>query len=43
MYFESRAEYDAYNEHPDHLAFVNDVWLPNVPDFIELDYVDAAH
>ena len=22
-----------------HRAFVNDVWLPNVADFLELDYV----
>ena len=39
MWFESRADYDRYNEHPTHVAFVNEVWLPNVADFIELDYV----
>lgn len=42
MYFESQTEYDQYNNHPDHVAFVQDVWIPNVADFIELDYVDAA-
>ena len=39
MYFESSGDYEGYNSHPDHLAFVNDVWIPNVADFIELDYV----
>ena len=39
MYFESQADYDAYNDHPDHVGFVNDAWLPNVAEFIELDYV----
>lgn len=42
MYFESQEEYDVYNEHPDHVAFVQDFWLPSVAEFIELDYVDAA-
>ena len=42
MYFESQTDYDAYNDHPDHAVFVNEVWLPNVADFIELDYVDAS-
>lgn len=38
--FEDRAGYTAYNEHPDHVAFVRDRWIPEVVDFIELDYVD---
>lgn len=42
MYFESQAAYDGYNDHPDHVAFVQEVWLPSVADFVELDYVDAA-
>jgi hypothetical protein len=41
MYFDSQLEYDAYNNHPMHLAFVEEVWLPNVADFIELDYMDV--
>ena len=41
MYFESEAAYQAYNEHPDHISFVNQVWLPEVVDFLEIDYVDA--
>ena len=39
MYFDDQSAYDSYNSHPDHRAFVNDVWLPNVADFLELDYV----
>lgn len=39
MYFGDQLAYDSYNNHPDHLAFVNEVWLPNVADFLELDYV----
>jgi hypothetical protein len=40
MYFDSSGDYDGYNEHPDHVAFVEEAWIPNVADFIELDYVD---
>ena len=39
MWFEDQSAYDSYTRHPDHLKFVNDVWLPNVADFLELDYV----
>jgi hypothetical protein len=39
MYFGDQSAYDGYNKHPVHLAFVNDVWMPNVADFLELDYV----
>ena len=39
MYFDDQTAYDGYNTHPHHVAFVNDVWLPNVADFLELDYV----
>lgn len=39
MYFESQADYDAYSEHPNHVAFVEEAWLPSVAEFIELDYV----
>jgi uncharacterized protein YneR len=40
MYFTSESAYQAYNDHPDHLHFVNDVWLPEVEDFLEIDYVE---
>jgi Stress responsive A/B Barrel Domain len=38
MHFASAKEYDGYNVHPEHVEFVNEVWLPGVSDFIELDY-----
>ena len=31
--------YVAYNDHPDHVAFVRDRWLPEVAEFMEIDYV----
>jgi hypothetical protein len=41
MRFREQADYDAYNEDPEHTAFVADVWVPNVAEFVELDYVAA--
>lgn len=38
MEFADRAAYDAYNEHPDHVAFVEKRWLEEVEDFLEIDY-----
>ena len=39
MEFADQAAYDAYNAHPDHVAFVRDRWVPEVERFQELDYV----
>jgi Stress responsive A/B Barrel Domain len=39
MEFVSQAEYSAYNDHPDHVAFVRDRWVPEVAKFLEVDYV----
>ena len=39
MEFADQAAYDAYNVHPAHVAFVRDRWVPEVEDFLELDYV----
>jgi stress responsive alpha/beta barrel protein len=39
MEFDGQAAYDAYNNHPDHVAFVRDRWLPEVDEFLEIDYV----
>ena len=39
MFFHSESAYDGYNNNSDHVEFVNEVWMPNVADFIELDYV----
>ena len=38
MEFADQAAYDGYNGHPDHVAFVNDRWLVEVEDFLEVDY-----
>ena len=39
MEFADRGAYDRYNEHPDHVRFVQERWLTEVTDFLELDYV----
>ena len=41
MDFADQAAYDGYNNHPDHVDFVQNTWIPNVADFQEIDYVDA--
>ena len=38
MEFADRAAYERYNEHPDHVRFVQERWLSEVSDFLELDY-----
>ena len=38
MEFADRAAYEGYNEHPDHVRFVQERWLAEVSDFLELDY-----
>jgi len=38
MEFADRAAYDRYNEHPDHIRFVQQRWLSEVSEFLELDY-----
>ena len=39
MEFADQAAYDGYNDHPDHIAFVRDRWVPEVEAFLEIDYV----
>ena len=39
MMFPSQAEYDGYNTHPVHVAFVKDRWVPEVAEFMEHDTV----
>jgi len=39
MWFSSEEDYTNYNEHPDHVDFVKNVWIPNVAEFLELDYL----
>jgi len=38
MEFENQKVYDLYNSHPDHVAFIQHVWLKEVEDFMEIDY-----
>ena len=38
MEFADQAAYTAYNEHPDHVQFVQERWLAEVADFLEVDY-----
>jgi len=39
MWFSTDADYESYNTHPAHVDFVENVWIPNVAEFLELDYV----
>lgn len=39
MEFEDQAGYDTYNQHPDHVDFVENRWKKEVEDFMEIDYV----
>jgi len=38
MEFESPQDYQIYNDHPDHVRFVQTRWIPEVVDFLEIDY-----
>ena len=38
MEFADPGAYTAYNEHPDHVQFVQERWLPEVAQFLEVDY-----
>ena len=39
MEFADQPTYDAYNSHPDHVAFVEQRWVPEVTSFVEIDTV----
>ena len=39
MEFDSSADYENYNSHPQHVEFVQTRWIPEVTDFMEIDYV----
>lgn len=39
MEFESESTFDFYNSHPDHIAFVQGKWIPEVEAFMEIDYI----
>jgi hypothetical protein len=38
MEFADGGAYRGYNEHPSHVAFVRDRWMPEVEEFVELDF-----
>jgi hypothetical protein len=38
MKFASKEVYDRYNNHPDHVAFVEQRWLQEVEDLLEVDF-----
>jgi hypothetical protein len=38
MDFSGQQAYDQYNQNPGHVAFVQNVWLKEVKDFMEIDY-----
>ena len=38
--YADQAAYDHYNQHPDHQNFVQNVWLQEVVEFLEADFVE---
>ncbi len=42
MEFAGPDAYTAYNEHPDHVRFVQERWLAEIEDFLEIDYEPHA-
>jgi hypothetical protein len=42
MEFANQAAFDAYNSHPDHVAFVEDRWTPEVTEVVDMDFAPLA-
>jgi hypothetical protein len=38
MEFADRKAYQDYSQHPDHVRFVQERWIAEVADFLEIDY-----
>lgn len=38
MEFANAEAYSGYNDHPEHTKFVQERWLPEVAEFLEIDY-----
>jgi len=38
MEFDDAAAYQGYNDHPEHVRFVKERWVPEVAEFMEIDY-----
>ncbi|WP_050029482.1 Dabb family protein [Verrucomicrobium sp. BvORR034] len=41
MEFANAAAYAGYNDHPEHVRFVQERWLQEVAEFMEIDYEKA--
>lgn len=39
MEFDTQKQYDIYSNHAEHVAFIQNFWMKNVEDFLEIDYV----
>ena len=42
MEFSNQEQYQQYNLHLAHVAFINEQWIPCVADFLEIDYEPLA-
>ena len=42
MEFDNQAQYDTYSNHPIHIHFIQNFWINNVEDFLEIDYVKIS-
>jgi hypothetical protein len=42
MEFADEIAYQGYNDHPEHVAFVQNHWVPEVAAFMEIDYIPKA-
>jgi hypothetical protein len=42
MEFADAADYQAYSAHPTHCRFVEERWIPEVEEFMEIDYEPLA-
>lgn len=42
MDFADQDSYTAYDQHPVHVAFVRDRWVPEVSEFLEADFVQLS-
>lgn len=38
MEFADASAYQAYDRHPEHVRFVSERWIPEVEEFLEIDY-----
>lgn len=38
MEFDTKQQYDIYNNHAYHQAFIHNFWVKSVEDFLEIDY-----